>query len=230
MKMMKQDRMAVLMQRRFASLAANHGAGCCLLAVRSIAVCAMVTACLTAARAADSLPVKEPGNQAIQAQKPTYSPQGYEMKRYKAFARQAEMPVITATDRITFEVGSTVKTDIRRLAQLSISEKETLARQFKVPAGVIDKLVQRVSNSSQPGADQFAQELRTAVVDYRFLQNEWRRYNPPPNGLKIKADALEALQVGDISKAWELYDGLRKPQAPGIASPPPPTNLRVVAQ
>jgi hypothetical protein len=229
MKIVTQNRIAVLRQRGFASLAASPGVGSCRLAVRSLAICAIVTLCLNPARAADALPVSAPGNQAALAQKPPYSPQGYEMKRYQAFARQAEMPVITATDKTTFEVGGTLKTDIRQLAQLSLSEKETLAAQFKVPAGVIDKLVQRVSTRSQPTADQFARDLRTAVVDYRFLQQEWGRYNPPPESRKLKAEALEALRTGDLTKAWELYDGLRKPQAPAIA-PPPPTNLRVVAQ
>jgi hypothetical protein len=126
------------------------------------------------------------------------------------------------------EVGGVVKTDATRLAQLSVREKEALAGQFGVPVAVIDKLVQRVASSSPPAVDQFAQELRTTVVDYRFLQIEWKGYHPPTEGQKTKAAGLEALQAGDISKAWELYDGLRRPQAPAIAAPAPPANLRVV--
>jgi hypothetical protein len=121
-----------------------------------------------------------------------------------------------------------VKTDATRLAQLSVREKEALAGQFGVPVAVIDKLVQRVASSSPLAAEQFAQELRTTVVDYRFLQIEWKRYHPPAEGQKTKAAGLEALQAGDISKAWELYDGLRKPQAPAIGAPVPPVNLRIV--
>ena len=48
--------------------------------------------CLTPARAADALPAKEPGSQPTPAQKPAYTPQGRQMKRYQAFARQAECP------------------------------------------------------------------------------------------------------------------------------------------
>ena len=40
------------------------------------------------------------------------------MERYKAFARQAPMPVIITTEKTTIEVGGTVKTDLSRLAEL----------------------------------------------------------------------------------------------------------------
>jgi hypothetical protein len=150
------------------------------------------------------------------------------MERYKAFARQAELPLVTTTNNAMLEVGGMAKTDATRLARLSVGEKESLAGQFGVPVAVIDKLVQRVASSSPLAAEQFAQELRTTVVDYRFLQIEWKRYHPPAEGQKTKAAGLEALQAGDISKAWELYDGLRKPQAPAIGTPAPPVNLRIV--
>ena len=132
------------------------------------------------------------------------------------------MPVITVADKATLEVGGTVKTDLNRLAQLSSQEKEALAGPFGVPAGVIGKVAERAANNPPPNAAQLARDIRTAVVDYRFLQREWERYNPPTEGQKIKADALQTLQGGDLSKAWELYDGLPRPAPPG--------NLRIVSQ
>jgi hypothetical protein len=152
------------------------------------------------------------------------------MKRYEAFARQAELHPITVTNNAVIQVGGLVNTDATRLAHLSPQEKEALAGQFKVPVGVINGLAQRFARSSPPAAEQLAQEIRTAVIDYRFLQIEWEHYHPPAEGQKTKAAALEALQAGDISKAWQLYDALRRPQAPAIAAPAPPANLRVVAQ
>jgi hypothetical protein len=151
------------------------------------------------------------------------------MKRYQAFARQAELPPITVTNNSTIKVG-TVETDTARLAELSVQDKEALAEQFKVPPSVIDKVAQRIANSPDPAADQLAQELRTAVIDYRFLRLEWDRYHPPVEGQPLKIAALAALQAGDVIKAWELYDGLRKPQPPAAPAPAPPANLRVVAQ
>ena len=228
--MMKHNQIVSLMRQEFTGRAVNRRVNLYLWAVRGMAVCAILTQCLTLARAADVPPVKEPGLQTTPAPKPAYTPQGRQLKRYQAFARRAEMPVITVADKATLEVGGTVKTDLARLARLSIQEREALAGQFGVPGGVIGKVVERAANTPRPDAAQLAQDIRTAVIDYRFLRGEWERYHPPADGQKIRADALQALQTGDISKAWELYDGLQNPQAPGIAPPPPPTNLRVVSQ
>ena len=227
---MKHNRIPVLRMPGISGLALSHEPNPGLLALRRIAVGAIIASCLTAAWASDAPAAREPASQATPVQRPVYTPQAYQMERYKAFARQAEMPSIAVTNHTTLEVGAELKTDIARLAELSTSQREALADRCKVPSGVIDKLVQRVSNAAQPDADQFARELRTAVIDYRFLQGEWGQYHPPPEGQKVKADAVAALQTGDIPKAWELYDGLRKPQAPSIAAPAPPTHLRVVSQ
>jgi len=220
--MMMQIQKASPMRPGTTGVAVNHTVNVCLLAVRGVAACAIVAQCLNPAWAADSVPAKDPGSQTTPAQPPAYMPQGRQMERYKAFARQAEMPVITVTDKTTLEVGGMVKTDLNRLARLSSQDKETVAGQFGVPAGVIGKAAELAVNNPPHDAAQLAQEIRTAVIDYRFLHGEWERYNPPPEGRKIKADALEALQAGDISKAWELYDGLQRPTPPG--------NLRIVAQ
>ena len=220
--MMKQNDKSSLTRPGFTGKALNHRVNLCQLAVRSAAVCAIVTHCLNPARAADALPVNDPGTRATPVEKAAYVPQGRQMERYKAFARQAQMPVIAVTDKTTLEVGGTLKADLNRLARLSVRDKEALAGQFGVPAGVIGKVAEHAANTPPRGAAQLAQDIRTAVIDYRFLHGEWERYNPPTEGQKTKADALEALQAGDISKAWALYDGLQKPAPPG--------NLRIVAQ
>ena len=203
-------------------MAVNHRVNLCLLAVRGIAAYALVIQCLNLARAADTLSVTEPVAPTAPAQKPAYTPKGRQMERYKAFARQAEMPSITVTNRTMLEVGGAVRTDLKRLGQLSGSEKAALADQFGVPAGVIGNVVERAAKNPSPGAAQIAQDIRTAVIDYRFLQGEWGRYHPPAEGQQLRAKALAALQAGDISKAWELYDGLQRPA--------PPANLRIVGQ
>ena len=187
-----------------------------------LAVCAALMQCLTLVQADDALPLRVPDTQPTQVQKAAYIPQGRQMKRYEAFSRQAELPPLTVTNNAVLQVGGVVNLDATRLAHLSSQEKEALAGQFKVPVGVIDKMVQRLANSSPPSAEQFTREIRTAVIDYRFLQIEWEGYHPPAEGQKTRATALEALQVGDISKTWELYDALRRPS--------PPANPRVVAQ
>ncbi len=225
MKTMKQDHMLVLMK----SAAVDEGRGqrgsLCRPAVRRLAVCAAVMQCLASVLAADPPPAPAAENDSAPAPKAASVPQGREMRRYQAFARQAQLPVMTATNNTLLEVGGAVPTDVTRLAQLSPREKDSLAQAFDVPVGVIDNLLKRVGATSPSKPEQVAQELRTAVIDYRFLQIEWDRYHPPTEGQRIKTTALAALQAGDLAKAWELYDRLRKPPAPA-----PPTNLRVIAQ
>jgi hypothetical protein len=222
---MKQNQIVSLSRPGFTGTAVNHRLQVCILAVRGIAICALATLCLAPAQAADALPDQAPSEQATPAPKPAYSPQGCQMERYKAFARQAPMPSITVTDQTTIEIGGSVKADLSRLSQLSAGEMGALASQFGVPAGVIGKVAERAATNEPPNAAQFVQDIRTAVIDYKFLQGEWDKYNPPAAGQKIRADALAALQTGDITKAWEMYDGLLRPAAPA-----PATSLRIVAQ
>ena len=227
---MKQNQITSLMRPGFASMAVKPGRNLCLLAGRPLAVWALLTQCLAPGRAAEVVPFPEAGNQSTPARKPAYTPHGQQMERYQAFARQAELPVIMVAGNTTLEVGGTVRTDLNRLAVLSLQEKEALAGQFGVPAAVIGKVAERAANHPPLNATQFAQDIRAAVIDYRFLQREWERYHPSAAGQKIKEEALAVLQAGDISKAWELYDGLQRPSAPKIARPPAPTGLRVVSQ
>ncbi len=196
--------------------------------IRHVAVCAVLLQFLASTRAAEVPPVQEPGNKSAQVPPPEHLVQGREMERYKAFARQADLPSMAVTTNVLIEVGGSLKLDVTRVTQLSVRDKEALARQLSVPVGVVDRVVQRVATNSLPSTDQLVQELHTAVVDYKFLQIEWERFHPPAEGQQIKSNALSALQDGDLAKAWELYDGLGRPEPPGIAKPAPPTNLRIV--
>ncbi len=229
MKIMKQNPITVLRRPGAADSVRNGRFALCRLAVRCLTVCAALMQCPAPARAGDVPPVAEPDSRPIQAQKPPCPVLGREMERYKAFVRQADLPLITVTSNILIEVGGVVKIDLTRLAQLSAQEEGALAELFRVPVAVVVKPVQQVAKNSSTTADRFAQELRTAVIDYRFLRIEWDRYHPPTAGQQAKSDALAALEAGELAKAWELYDGLARPQPPAIARPAPPTNLRVVA-
>jgi hypothetical protein len=227
--MMKQIQTAGLVQRGADALTRNASAPWSLFAARPLAVWTAIVHCLASAQAAEVVTSRQHDRQASPVQEAPCPPRGRQMERYKAFARQTELPPITVTSNTLIEVGVAVKLDISRLGRLTAKEQDALAGQFGVPVGVIEKLVQQVAIGSTPDADRLIQELRRAVIDYRFLRGEWERYNPPAEGQKTKRDATAALQAGDINKTWELYDGLRKPQPPAIGAPAPPSNLRVVA-
>jgi len=201
---------------------------------RPLAICSALMQCLSSVQAGDALPIREPDPQTGQVQKTACNPQGRQMERYKMFARQAD---ISITNHSVLVVGGVMNMEAARLAhQLSRQEKEALAGQFRVPVAVIDQLVQRLSPGSPPAPEQFARDIRTAVIDYRFLRREWERYLPLAQDQKAEAKtaaktaALAALESGDIAKAWDLYDELKKPQPGSSAAPAPPANLRVIAK
>ncbi len=221
MKMMRQNDTAVLKGPGTVGLTKAQPISRCRRIIRQLALCAAFMHCLASTQGADNLAGSKPDGQPAQARTPGYTPQACQMQRYKAFARQAELPPVAVTNGNLVTVGGVVKLDVTQLPRLTRQEQEALAARFSVPTAVITNVVQHTAGSSSPDAAQLAQDLRTAVIDYRFLQIEWDRYHPPTAGQPTKAAALAALQAGDISKAWELYDGLQRPA--------PPANLRVVA-
>src|ERR1035441_3490184 len=115
---MKQNQIASRMRPGRTARAVNHWVKVCLWASRGIVACAFATHCLNPARAADALAAKEPLTQTLPAQKPAYTPKGWQMERYKAFARQAEMPAITVSNKTTLEVGGTVKRSEEHTSEL----------------------------------------------------------------------------------------------------------------
>jgi hypothetical protein len=198
--------------------------GLCTLALGAVLVCYP-----SSIPAADVLPSTDLASGTAPAVKPSSEPRGHQMRRYQSFAQQAELPPVSIVSKSTFVLGTTVKMHTCRLAQMPASDMDTLASQFAVPTAVIAKVVQKVSGTLAPSAAEFAESLRTAVIDYRFLRGEWDRYHPPQEGLPTKNDALQALQAGDVAKAWALYDSLGIPPAPAAAPPQPPGNLHVVS-
>ena len=166
---------------------------------------------------------QDPKSQATQTESKSQSslvPQARQHPSYQVFAHQSALPSITVVDQATLEVGDNVKIDVSRPDQLPDQQKEALADQFEVPVGVINKLFVRFSNPPPTDAAHAAQELRTTVIDYKYLQERLNKYHPPSGGEAVKTNALQALQVGDIDKAWEMYIAIPKPSAP--------TKLRIV--
>src|ERR1035441_1871323 len=93
MKLMKQLQMVIPKRPGFGDVIVSRRAAPRLLAIGGIAGCAIMLCFLSAAPSADALPTNAPADQAAAAKKQAYSPKAYQMQRYKAFARQAELPV-----------------------------------------------------------------------------------------------------------------------------------------
>jgi hypothetical protein len=227
MKIDQEKPVPVPTQPRAAAAALSRNTRRHLSVVCSLALAAALLCCPGAVQAGDAAPANGSVSQPAPVLKSPAEPKGHQMQRYQAFAREAELPLIEITNETTLAVGTAVKADTSRLAELSARDLAALAGQFAVPTAVIAKVIQRVAANSELRATRLAQELRTAVVDYRFLHGEWDRYHPQQENQQTRTDALQALQAGDIAKAWVLYDNLGLPSAPGSAPPAPPTNLHV---
>jgi hypothetical protein len=141
---------------------------------------------------------------------------------YQFFARHLALPVITVTNMTTLEIDGKVEIDASRLDQLTQTQKETLSRQFDVPVGIINNLLVGRTNQPPMDATQVAGQLCVTVTDYKYLLERWRRYLPPNGNEKVKADALLALETGDLDKAWRMFMDLPRPKPPAsvrIAGP-----------
>jgi hypothetical protein len=199
---------------------------------RGGALAAALALCLLPGRAADPAPSAVAPASPAAGQAPEYVPQGRQMLRYQAFVRQAQLPPVTVTGKTNLAVGGKVslKLDGPGLASLSTRQAEDLAQQFAVPPELVRAVAQRLASPAGRDAAEFPGELRTAVIDYRFLLGEWDRYHPPAEGQAVKTEALQALQSGDVNRAWQLYDGLRRPQAPTALRLQAPTGTGVVSR
>ena len=187
--------------------------------IRAIIVFVALTPDMILGSGSATSPPPEQGTNVEQLQSP-HVVQARQHPAYQVFAHHAQLPSITVVEKGTLLVGEEVKVDISRWDQLPGHQKRTLADQFDVPVSVVDKFLERFANNAQPNMERLGQELRTQVIDYKYLQEKWARYIPPAGKEKSKADAFQALQDGDIDKAWETYLALPRPG--------PPDGLRIV--
>jgi hypothetical protein len=148
-------------------------------------------------------------------------PTGYSMSRYQAFARQAALPNMTVAAG-NLEVGDKLTIPINPPAELTAEQQAALTNLLQVPVGVITNCFASLTNQPAGEPQAFAQKLRAAATDYKFLSSEWTKYQPQGEAQKVKAQALQLLEAGDIAQAWDLYDALPRPA--------PPMGLRVIAQ
>ena len=169
-----------------------------------------------------TLPSADHGSQAAQTQPSSLSRlavQGRQHASYQVFAGHLALPSITVVDKTTLDVGGKVRIAVSRLGELNSRQRETLAGQFEVPVAMVDNLLKHFSNKTPSDAKQMAGELRVAVIDFKYLLERWTRYLPPAGKENVKSDALLALRVGDMDKAWRMYVELPRPK--------PPTGLTV---
>jgi len=190
------------------------------LALIRISLAALVTLTQGMILGSDGQTLQPPDNGSQSAKAEPASPvllaaEGRRQPGYQVFASSCTAPAITVVNGTTLEVGGKQKIDISRLDQLTTPDKQTLAGQLEVPVVVLDCLLRGCTNQTPADATGLAGKLRVTAIDYKYLLERWTQYHPPTGGEKVKTDALQALQGGDLEKAWAMYLTLPRPEPPG---------------
>ncbi len=117
------------------------------------------------------------------------------------------------TNRV-FLIADKVRLDLDSGQEQVLGQAKMLADQFGVPAPLLQRMVgYYATNATSPAAA--IREMREAVTDYKYLVEKWNLYRPPTGNEKLKIDALQMLQAGDLEKVWGMYNALPRPAPPG---------------
>ena len=119
------------------------------------------------------------------------------------------------------QLGEKQILEARHLEQMTAEEQEVLGEVFAVPPPLITRFI-KGRYKPEWNADQVAKEFRACITDYKFLVHTWNEF-VSLEGDSPKKEARQALQAGDVAKAWQLYPVDRG------GRPPPPQNLRIAA-
>ena len=152
---------------------------------------------------------------AVPASQTTTPEQWRRHPSYQVLESRATLPTIEAASKGTLRIGDRLTLELARATELPNDDKKALAAQFELPAAALDKFLEDLAARPQVGAQQAAKDLRTSVLDYRYLRERWNQYRPPPGQEKTKTDALQSLEAGDLGKAWQMFVALSSPAPPG---------------
>jgi hypothetical protein len=140
---------------------------------------------------------------------------------YQVFASRTVLPTITVTDTGALDVGGQVKILFKPGAPLPDKDIRGLAEQFGVPVAVVMTFLRHTGHDEPFAPGHLAQALPITIMDYKYLKERWNRYHPPTGQQDLKTKALQALEAGEVARAWEMFCALPVPR--------PPAGLRIVA-
>lgn len=129
-----------------------------LLAAPRITVIQIVAACVlfdwAAMRAGETEPAGLPNQENLAKQTLTggqslSAVQGRQHPGYQIFAHQLALSPITVIDKNTLDIGGKLRIDIGQTNHLSIGGRKTLAAEFEVPTGLVDKYLEHLDNNAR---------------------------------------------------------------------------------
>lgn len=140
--------------------------------------------------------------------------EGHHAPSYRVFAAKVSLPSITVVTNRVFLVADKVQLDLDSGQEQMLEQVKLLADQCGVPAPLLQRTVGRyATNATSPAAA--IREIRETVTDYKYLLERWNGYHPPVGSEKLKTDALQVLQAGDLERVWGMYNSLPRPAPPG---------------
>jgi hypothetical protein len=142
---------------------------------------------------------------------------GWPDGRFLSFSNTVFVPPIVVVSNEVIQVGDFRVTG---LSQAS-GNRKLVAMHLGVPVGVVARLLEDSAKDPQVQNSALAQELRGATIEFHFLLAEITGTQPSPTMQQARTDALQALLLGDLSRARDFYLTLHRPLAG-------PTNLRIV--
>src|SRR5262249_19902462 len=132
---------------------------------------------------------------------------------YQVFASRMVIPEISGRDARTLGIGSDIAFKLRQ--PLGARDLQLIAAHLNLSPMLLRAFLAQINFQEHLEAQQAARQLTTSITDYFYLREQWNRYHPPPELRKAKADALAALEAGNIQEAWRLFSALPRPGPPG---------------
>lgn len=135
------------------------------------------------------------------------------LNRYLWFSNVANIPPVRiSTQEQLVRIGQSATLPLQGLSTLSDVEAKGAAGELGVPTRLIVNTA-RAASQAQTSSPDFPRQLRSAVIDFRFLLAELTCYHPAGDQ-SAKTNALLALLDGDLPKVWEFYRSLQWPATP----------------
>jgi hypothetical protein len=156
----------------------------------------------TVAKATAGTPARKPAANIDRSRYPAYS----------FIAAQLSFPNIAAAGERVLQINGVARLDFAAPNETQVTSP--LAAQLRIPLAALTGLIRQLANETALTGPELAASFRTALVDYKFLEERWNKFHPAGTGLQVKQAALAALAAGDLERAWTLFEDLPKPRPP----------------
>jgi hypothetical protein len=135
---------------------------------------------------------------------------------YQVFAAQLKLPKLELVTTNSISLRDQARIAFAYPEGLKPEDKKFLCMELKLPAPVLEQIHRTLSAERAVPEGHLLDEFKTAVIDYRYLESRWNMFTPiQSDQQQLKRRALEVLRAGGIRQAWQMYEALPRPRAPG---------------